>query len=286
MKIFYLLALALFHCFAYTQEIVWFTDDQADLHDLLRDNPVSISTDTNNLVLKVLPQYQINFQYAPIPRITNQLINLENACVGNRIKTEERVKDNLFSLPLNFYPSYRLYYLKNNISLPPELFNDKNQLISLAHLFEILPNTVLAVEKGRSFGPTLDEIIPNLPENNVFVRPGNDGYSAISKLLFIGRVDFIIGFPTEMKERIKKATIEQEIQSVEIANIDNYIVGHIACSKSPIGEKFIHDVDNILKRAYQSDEYINAHLRYLDKVDHQAFRDYFDVFKKQLFLTR
>jgi len=286
MRRYFLIALSLLYCSAFAQEIVWFTDDKADLHDLLHDKPISIGTDTINLVHKNLSQYQISFQYAPIPRITNQLINIDNACVGNRIKTEERVKDNLFSLPLNFYPSYRLYYLKSNISLPPELFNDKKQLLSLPHLFDALPNTVLAVEKGRSFGPTLDKIIPNLPENNVFVRPGNDGYSAISKLMFIGRVDFIIAFPTEMKERIKNAGIEQEIQSVEIANIDSYIVGHIACSKSPAGEKFIHDVDVILKRIYQTEDYINAHLRYLDEVDHQAFNDYFNVFKKQLFLTR
>ena len=268
-----------------SQEIVWYTDDKADLHDLFNDKPIAISTDTANLVLKQLPQYKIKFQYAPIPRISSQLTKVENACVANRIKTKERMKENLYSLPLNFYPSYRLYYLKSNIAIPQGLLNEHKQLSSLTELFKILPDAVMAIEKGRSFGPVLDKIIPTIPEKNVFVRSGNEGYSAISNLLFIKRVDFVIAFPTSMNVRIKKANIEHDMLSVEMANIDNYIVGHIACNHSEIGKQFIKDVDEILKRLYDSPAYISAHLRYLNRVDHQAFNNYFELFKKQLLLT-
>lgn len=255
--------------------ITWLTDDNRDLGDLLLDKSVSISTDSANLVLTALPQYKFDLQYASLARINNQLQNMHNACVGSRIKTEQRAKENIFSLPLNIHPSHRLYYLKDNVSIPAELLNAEGQLTSLQSLFEKLPSRVLGKAKGISFGKYLDQELEKVPFRNIAIRSGDDRYNAISRLFFNHRVDFILDFPTQVEDKIKQYRQSENIVALEIANNDNYVVAHIACHNGEVGKKFIEDANKVLKSLYENNRLYQAHIKHLPPSIHDSFSTFF-----------
>ncbi|MEW6990019.1 hypothetical protein AADZ91_04950 [Colwelliaceae bacterium 6441] len=165
-------------------EIVWMTDDKRDLQELLLERHNSIGLDTINLVLNNLQAYKIELQYASLSRIDRELQTKKNACVGNRLKTSERLKDNLFSLPVNIHPSLRLYYLKDNIRLPKSILNSQQQLISLNALFEHFPDKIIGKEKNRSFGPLIDKQLSTIDHSNIANHVGVNRYNAISRLFF------------------------------------------------------------------------------------------------------
>lgn len=260
---------------AQQQEIIWLTDDNRDLSYLLLDDKTSIGLDTINLVLKNLSNFQIDFQYASLARINRQLKSQENTCVGNRLKTKQREEDNLFSLPINIHPNVKLYYLKDNVKLPQEVIDEYGQLTSLPALFNKLPKKVFGQAKERSFGEFIDQQLAELAVKNIAISHGNDRYNAISRLFFKRHIDFIIDYPSQLKGKILQYHESKNIASIEISNAPNYLVSYIACTKSPIGEQFINQVNLAVKALYHTAEYYQAHIDYLPKTDHDAFKRFY-----------
>ena len=135
-------------------KLLWLTDDSRNVVNLLSDKQISIDSDTTNLVLNNLvhnnqDQFEFDLQLAQIPRTNRILETTPNACVSNRIKTKQRNQKNLFSLPLNLYLSYRLYYLAEQDDIPANLLDEQQQLISLSALFNVFPKRILGLSKGQ-----------------------------------------------------------------------------------------------------------------------------------------
>jgi len=268
--------------------ILWLTDDSSDQKNHLEGNQVSIGTDTTNLVLNSLDNYQLDFLLAQIPRINLLLKSNDNICVGNRVKTNERALYNVFSLPLNIYPGLRLYYVKKYSNIPPSLLNESLAIKSLPTLFDEQPNNILGISKGRSFGKYLDEQVNKISKKNIMVRAGNGRYEALSQMLIKNRIDYMIDFPTEHKRKMDLAASKYssatlpEIKSVAIANSPPFIFGRIACTNTAIGRKFIAEVDKILLTLYQDASFYQAHARYINESDlpafKLAFKEYFQQF--------
>lgn len=125
----------LFYCCysanSYAQnKVYWFSDILEDSAEMTQatNTHVSTLTDTTRLLMKSLPQYQFSTEFAESPSIARLLKKLPNSCAPNRIKTPERLKDNLYSFPINIYLGLRLYYRKGEeFSILPKnsLDNDK-----------------------------------------------------------------------------------------------------------------------------------------------------------------
>jgi len=197
---------------------------------------------------------------------------LPNICTSNRIKTEKRLKENLFSSPVNLFLSTRLYFLhetryNQGADLFASLLNESGELTSFEALFSAFPEFVLGVSKGRSFGSALDNQLRNVSDRNLILRAGVGRYEALTKMLFKKRLDFIIQFPTEFKREIDRYSEELEVSSLAIAGNDQYIQGHIACSQSDFGENVIAQANIILRKLYQQASFYHAHSRYLSSAD-------------------
>lgn len=263
-----------------SKDIIWLTDDNEDLVHFFTPSYNSIGTDTANLVFEQLSEYQIELQLAQLPRIDRLLVNKENVCVANRIKTGQREKTNIFSLPLNLYPGLRLYYRKDIGELPPSLLNDSRQLVSLPAFFDYFPNKVLAVAKGRSFDQVINRQLMTLRPENLFNRAGEDSYGAIKDMMLMRRIDLFIDYPVEVNKLGGKKELLKSISSIELAGSAKYVLGHIACSQSATGREVIAKVNNILLGLYRSREFYQAHARYIEQADignfdkyyHQVFR--------------
>lgn len=267
------------------ESLIWLTDDKKDLVDLHSPDNISIGTDTTKLVLSALTDYDIDFQLVQLPRAKVLMKSMDNLCMSNRVKTKQRMQDNIFSLPVNVFPSLRLYYLADNDKIFTKaslasLLNEQGELISLAHIFEHHPEALLAITKGRSFGEIVDKQIQQIPKGNLLNRAGDGRYQAMMHMLFKGRIDFIIDFPVEMKRELDAFDKPIALTSLAIANTPDYIVGHIACSKSDLGKRVVRLINTRLLALYQDTEFFYAHSRYLADTDLINFAQYYkDVFK-------
>ncbi len=283
------IALLSFCCYnanSYAQEMIhWLSDNKKDLTQLTPASNVhvSVAIDTTRLLMTSLPQYQFSIEMAQRPSIARLLKKLPNSCAPNRVKTPDRLKDNIYSLPLNIALGLRLYYKKSGgrdmLPLPP--LDKKQRLTSLAALFTSKSTFTLGINKGRSFGTFLDAEIAALEKHNLVIRSGSDYSSPLVKMLLKDRIDFIIEYPDDVNEVLKETKTNMMLESLEIAGSPNYIVGYVACNKSPLGQKVIEDINKALQGLYRSYQFYQAHTRYLDKADladfNQAYQTIFQV---------
>ena len=261
-------------------QIIWLTSDAQDLKQFKQNQPYNIASDTDNLLVKALPQYHIELKVVPLPRIALLLNGKESYCVPNRIKTPKRAKQNLYSKPTKLYPSLKLYWLASNKRIPAtfnEAFNEASGLIVLADIFKQLPKTVLGVSGGRSFGENLDQQIAVISKNNLFVRGGEHRFLSLVKMLNDNKFDFLLEFPTEIKHVVHVIDQPDKLRSSKIAGIERFVKGFLACSKTEQNSRFIEDVNRALEQLYQSENFYQAHARYIDKVDLADFTAEFEV---------
>lgn len=161
------------------ETIAWLLGNNEISDNLNNQTKISISTDTSRMLIRKLTDFKHTFQIAAPPR-QNQLFKQPGTvCNPERIQTPKRINETLFSLPVNLYPSLKLYYPAEHHPLPNELLNQQGQLISLHRLFEYYPNRLLTIVNARSYGSFLDNEINQLKKVNVMKRSGHDQYVAI-----------------------------------------------------------------------------------------------------------
>ena len=265
------------------QEILWLTDDNTDEKIKYFNNPIPSSTaeDTVGLLMRALPEYNLTMQFAQKPRMDRLLRKLPNVCVANRIKTPQRLKEQLFSLPINIYLNLHLYFKKYDgfQTLPAKILDKNNHLISLDKLFIANHKHLLGVDKARSFGFHLDKQIEKIDPHNLVVRSGGKSSHSLIHMLFKNRIDYLIDYPSEIKEALANFPEELNLGSVEIAASPDYIVGYVSCSKSELGIKIINDINMALIKIYKTKEFYQAHARYITKIDlpffNRAFKKVF-----------
>jgi len=260
-------------------KVLWLSDSQLDIDNLGSAAPASISSDTINLLIDEMDNYQIDLKLATIPRINALLKKDLSLCMVNRIKTKARQEYSYFSLPLNLYLGLRLYYVETENNISADLLNDDGELTSLSMLFEQYPKNVLGRIKGRSYGESLDAKLAVIDADNLYIRSGSNQYRAIVEMLLKKRIDYIIDYPVEVNSMLKSMKSSIKLRSVGIAGSDKYILGRLACGKTKSSQKLISEINISLLELYKSNHLYDAHARYIDKTDMAQFDRYYkDVF--------
>jgi len=265
--------------------IYWFTHNTEDAVHLTQAINTQISTvkDTTRLLMLSVPQYQFNIEFAQSPSIARLLKKIPNACAPNRVKNPERLKDNIYSLPLNIALGLRLYYKRDSKASARTLnaLNKDKQLTSLSALFTGKSIYTLGIDAGRSFGVFLDNKIASLDEHNLVIRSGGESTKSLVKMLSKDRIEYLIDYPEDINNAIKELPTPISLDSLAIADSPSYIVGYVACNKSPSGQKVINDINKALQQLYKSHQFYIAHTRYLDNSDiadfNQAYQEIFKV---------
>jgi len=247
--------------------------------------PITTAKDVTRLLMAALPQYQFNIEFVQNPSITQLLQKIPNSCAFNRVKNPKRLKENIYSLPVNIALGLQLYYKKGSHASEQAISaqNKDEQLLSLAALFTGKINYTLGIDKGRSFGVFLDRQITVLDNHNLVMRrAGGTAYSLVSMLLK-DRIDYLIDYPIAVNKALKKLQTTITLDSLAIAGSPEHIIGHIACNKDPTGKKTIDDINKALQELYHDYEFYLAHIRYLNKTDIANFNlAYQTIFKVEV----
>ena len=260
--------------------ILWLSSGVAKVQTFRKLKATDTPIDTNNMLLDRLPHLKFNFQTVPSARIEKTMDTHQFVCATNRLKTAKRSKKYLYSQPLNLYLGLRLYSLKNNGSMPKQLLNSQQQLVSLKDMFEHFSERRLGISKGRSFGPSLDAQIAALDPRNVIVHSGLGSLHSLLAMLLKKRVEYVIEFPVELSNSKLKSKTDVLLNSYEIAGSERYFVGHVTCKDNEKMKQVVAQINEQLNGMYNTDEFYLAHVNYLRKSDIAQFDKYF----KQVFI--
>lgn len=264
-----LLALILFLLPVCTQaKLVILSDDPIDTTITTQVGHKDIASDSYKLLFESLKELDIHIEIAPLGRINTLLNSQEPICAINRIKTKERELYNLYSLPVHLYPSHRLYYFKNQVSLPPNLLNHHNELTSLNDLLRHFQHKTIAHETNKSYGPLLDQHFALVNEEQIIRRAGGDAYKAMVAMFERHRVDFLVSYPAVFKAYSVPSTAN-DVASIAIANQPSFIAGHIACSQNTESELIIKRINQVLLKLYPTAEYLALHLVHVPESEHE-----------------
>lgn len=270
-----------------TNELIWLVEDSEEnkVLEVGVISSTSTSTYTESIILSQLSTlYTINLQRVSMKRIDLSLNHHENACVASRVKNTTRLQYSLYSTPQNIYLGHKLYRLASSKPLDENIFNDKREIISLKTLFSIYPKKILAIPDAISYGDQLDEQIENLEPENIYLRGGIQRVVAIREMLYKKRVDFMMYYPTEMQLLTGK---DFPLESYSIANITPYILGFFSCAKGTFGEHVISQINEMLDKAYKTEEFYNSHTRWLLKQDIPLLnRHYIEIFGSNEFINQ
>ncbi len=264
--------------------ILWLSNAKTDPSQLIdySSNASTTIRNTSDLLIASLPQYHFDIEFYRNATISQLLKKLPNSCAPNRIKTPERLKNSIYSIPLSVTLDFRLYYRGDVTAdfIPKNALNKENKLISLAALFKAKPKHTLAIDNGRSLGQFLDKQVAKLSADNLVIRNSVESTTSLIKMLLKNRIDYIIDYPTAVNAVVNKLPTATALKSLEIVNSPGYIIGYVACSKGRTGQKTITDINLSLRKLYLSADFYHVHTRYLESTDIANFNQvYQKVFK-------
>jgi len=249
------------HTQASKEKILWLVEDKVENIDLLTKNSPETSTASyiENLIIQQLSHYKVKVERVTASRMNRVLKNRKNACVANRASTPERREYSLFSDPQSFYLTHKLYRFNQTSALPEQLFNAKGEIKDLASVFKLLSDKTLGIGKDVSFGNFLDRQIQQIKSTNIYYRGGNQRVVALESMLYKQRVDFVLALPVDITPN---AAQKEMVEQYTIAGAPRYLVAHFNCSKGPLGQRIISDINKILAELYQTKDYYQAHQKW------------------------
>ncbi len=267
------------------QEIVWYR---------AYFPPVTIPSGANtnrgffdevmNFTIDQLPEYEHHYHTANFKRIISDFKDGKNGCCPSLYKTDEREEFISFSLPaMVVLPNGIITSGKNRQELLPYV-NDDGEI----SLIKLLSNAdlVLGISSGRAYSNGIDEIISQHEGGNIHVRSGEDVFKGLMSMLYLGRVHYIIGYPTEAGYFAKEQEQYSDYSFFPIAESKvPYTLGYIGCTKSEWGQEVIQRIDPVLREHRATEKFLKYYESWLDDSTKNLYRSittkFFESHKKE-----
>lgn len=227
------------------------------------------------LLREHLNDYSHKYQTANYSRILEQ-IRTKNTCCVALIRKPERESFVEFSLPTMIALSNGLFVLTERIDeFKP--FIDDTGYISIYRLFNET-NFTMGVSKGRRYNGGIDEILrQNSNSCKIEIRAGNDVLQGLLRMMESRRVDYVVGYPHEIRWLKYTGLLEGDFTFIPIKEMPKYVISQIGCSKNEWGKEVIRKINKMLggeyiqeyKKRYQKflpPEAIKLHEQYINEV--------------------
>ena len=232
---------------------------------------------TRDIVTAMLPHYQHKTSMHSLATITNNMKLGKPVCHPLLFDTKIRREFAYFSIPSAITPSMRVVTTEKNAK--------KLKLDQKLSLESLLKNTSVsfALIRGRSYGKYLDDIIANHADGYAHVKIEVTDNTTLFKLLAKGRVDYVLAFPFELNYYLSYAQIDDtKFVNFSINGLEEYAIGSIACSKTPLGKSVVLDVNNVLRKQREKQAYIDAMTKWWPE---EAKSERFKQFYQNKFLS-
>ena len=221
--------------------------------------------------------------YVPLARHSREMSQTDRAvCVLFRLKTQKRDEQYLFSRPVAFQSSHRLYMQAQLPPLPPELLNAQGSVISLKAVLDAYPNSSLVLTKGASYGTYLDTQIAKLSSKQLNLVQGNFSHGVNVKMFGYNRAEFTIVSPTEM-HAYQAENQDFSYQAYSITGIPKTITSHIMCNDTQTSRKVLNEINEALSHLYKAPSFLKAHYDFQPIAEHSALTRAIDFESKNSF---
>lgn len=233
---------------------------------------------TINYLISKLSQYEHKTMEVNITRVLSLLKSKEKVVSIGFVKRAEREKYLLYSsIPMTGLQNRVIFFNDNILKIKPHL-NEFNQL-SFTKIINDL-SLVFGHVAGRKYSNNVDQIINHYKNQpNIFTRHSDDVTQGLIKMLALKRVDYIIGYPHEVKfmlnqlgitSKVSYVEIEELVQENKTADTDYF---YIVFPKNAWGYKVAKDVDDILSTFVKTAEFRSYYERWLDDADKEIYHD-------------
>jgi hypothetical protein len=231
-----------------------------------RSRSEPIESKVLDLLINKNETYNIELQIESLSSAGNTFE--KNVCFSNKLKTEARLRQYIFSQPMSLYMGLRIFS-KQKITV--------TEPIDIALLLKNTPSKVLAMMKGRSHTDKLDNQLSTLLSEQIKYLPGDvDSYlNAFND----NNIDFIIEYPSTI-ENSKTFSNNNKLFSYRIKGADSYNLGHIMCKNTPSNKLFIQRINEVLTQLYSSQYFIDILSSEVNKNNQTDFYRYYgEAFK-------
>lgn len=233
-----------------------------------------------NFIIKNMPEYTHEQQTANFKRIMNEMKKEGNSCCPSLYKNAAREQFISFSIPaVVVLPNGLITTEKNRDKLKPYL--NKNGKISLTRLMDDSSLT-LGVSSGRIYSGGIDAVLKqHQSDQNIYTRSGADVFKGLLAMLFLGRIDYTIGYPTEAQYFSQEKTEYRSyiFYPIEESGIP-FTLGYIGCPKTTWGAEVIKNVDGLLIKHRHTELFLSFYESWLDDATKPMYRSivnaYFD----------
>lgn len=171
------------------------------------------------------------------------------ACLYNKVKTESREKEALFShLPLIAFPSIRLL-TKKSFSLPEN--------VSLSNLL-LNENIKIGIVKGRSYGEVIDGFINIHPEYFI-LSEGANAASSLREMLARGELDGMFEYSHVWQDHFAARNELNMVNYHTLVGLPDFFFGYIACARSTQGKMATRLFDQVMAKPEFFEYMVNMH---------------------------
>jgi uncharacterized protein (TIGR02285 family) len=194
-----------------------------------------------------MPGFEHKVVVAPITRMLHDMQEKPNVCTVAIQVTAERKKLFLFSRPAFRYQPVGLIVRTDDLPALAGLIDEGSQ-ISLAR-YEALESTMIGLVADRAYGDRLD---PMLAESEHTLRiVGSNATSSLPKMLLAGgRITAFLGYSFEIGYAGQQnGDIQTKLTWLPVKEQPAVMQSHMACSRSPLGERVIERLNTILSQA-------------------------------------
>ncbi|MBT0586425.1 hypothetical protein [Alteromonas oceanisediminis] len=234
-------------------------------------DPYSTAVDTVQMLMDEMG-YHHPVLNVPLSRSFMQLDKGNPVCVLNKVKSPERVKKYLFSSPLSYFQTQRLYQLASVKPLGEHLLDERGQVISVSDVLDEYTRSAIILPENYSFGEVLDSDIAQINSKQIIPMSNSAYYQRFMTLFEKQRVDFALIFPASMYINFGDSE-PYETRSYGIAQTPDFVTGHVICADTEVGQQTIALIDQALASLYQSERFVDAHVAYLPPSAHTEIRD-------------
>ncbi|WP_100643845.1 hypothetical protein [Alteromonas facilis] len=236
----------------------------------LDSSPFSIGVDTVQMLLDNL-EYDAPVDFVPLPRSLLAMEKNDSICIVNRIKTPQRNAQYLFSLPLNFFQTQRVYQLAELPPIESTLLTPQGEIKNLKQVLDAYADSAMVIAQHYSYGNLVDQQIAELADNQRVVLSNDAYYERAISIFANKRIQFALIFPASAFLQFD-GDLPVDYRSYAIANAPKYVTGHFLCSDSNAGRKAIATLNQAIQTLYQSESFIQTHMRYLPQDAQQEIK--------------
>ena len=200
---------------------------------------------------------------------------------SKRLRTEVKAGKNICSVSI-LPRDYWAVSEADMIVLPQRIYIRRDKIGELDQEKSISLNEILndkRLKAGVSYGrypKKLNASIGNQLNKKKVINLPN--YASLIKMLFSGRVDYVIEYPSIMAFFEKNLSSSGMVTGLNIKETENipYVLVRVGCPKTDWGRKVIDKVNKILLRDRKKEEYLEPLLRWYGEEDQKKLKELYN----------